>query len=190
MTIERKREWGFVALGIAITLFILSKTLHFSWDEGPILIKITPQDSGIATLDTPRKEGQSVQMRMQRVDFARGRMLENVQYGVLGYSTNFFIDAEVAMEVKHAGTYRFTVESDDGFRLKIDGRVVCEHPGDRPFQKSRCPLVLHKGTHHLELSYFQGGGPMGLKVTYGLMSASKRYALGQNSQEIIFERIK
>lgn len=188
MNRERRAEWIFVVLVVLLGVAILAKTVRFSWHDGNLLVTIVKQKGGIGHLDTPRKVADSKTMPMQRIDFAQGRMLENSQYGKLGYTTNFFLDIRTEMLVKKPALYRFEVSSDDGFRLKIDGKTVCEHPGDRPFGASRCSLALSKGRHRFELSYFQGGGPMGLRATYGEASSKRRYIVGEDSDMISFEK--
>lgn len=190
MGYERRAEWVFVLLVILIGVAILTKTVRFSWHDGNVLVTIVNQKGGISHLDTPRNATDSKTIPMKRIDFVQGRMLQNAQYGKLGYATNFFLDIITEMQVKKPGIYRFDVTSDDGFRLKIDGTTVCEHPGDRPYAVTRCTTSLSKGGHRYELSYFQGGGPMGLKATYGDASAKKRYIVGEDSSLITFEKIK
>jgi len=175
---------------ILIGLFMLSKSVRFSWNDGVIAVAITTQKGPVPTLDTERHPMETVRMMMQRIDFKEARMLENSQYGALGYTTNFFIDAAVQMHVKRAGKYRFAVQSDDGFRLKIDGKSVCEHPGDRPFSTTECLVGLPAGTHRFDLSYFQGGGPMGLRASYGLAAEKKRYIVGEDTPLITFGKLQ
>ena len=190
MSVDRKKEWAFVLFVIAIGLLLLFKTVRFSFDEGEIALTITPQNGGITNIDTPRKPKETHVMYLRRIDFAEGRMLENDQYGKMGYASNFFLDARVEMNVRVAGVYRFTVRSDDGFRLLIDGRTVCEHPGDRPFQATSCQEPLTQGKHLFVLHYFQGGGPMGLQASYAAAGKKTRYFIGEDSDLMTFEKIQ
>lgn len=187
---ERRSEWAFVILVVLIGVAILAKTVRFSWHDGNVQVTIVKQKGGISHLDALRKVVSTKTMPMKQIDFAQGRMLQNAQYGKLGYTTNFFLDIKTAMHVKKPGIYRFDVTSDDGFRLRIDGKTVCEHQGDRPYATTRCTTSLSKGGHRYELSYFQGGGPMGLKATYGETSGKRRYVVGEDSSMITFEKIK
>lgn len=188
MNTETKKEWAFVLLVIGVGVLLLFKTVRFSFDEGEIALTITSQNGAILNIDTPRKPKATHSMQLRRIDFAEGRMLENDQYGKMGYATNFFLDASVTMNVLKAGTYRFTVRSDDGFRLLIDAQTVCEHPGDRPFRVSSCQEYLTKGKHGFVLHYFQGGGPMGLQVRYGPEGKTPRYFIGEDSDLMTFEK--
>ncbi len=188
MSIQRKREWAFFLLVVAIGVFVLYKGIRISWNSGQIDATIVQQRGGIATVDTPRKPLNTMHIKLERLAFDRGRMLKNAQYGKLGFTTNIFVDATTKMRVDKAGEYRFIVYSDDGFRLAIDGKTRCEHPGDRPYRATTCRVNLDEGTHTFTLHYFQGGGPMGLKVYYLSPGASKRRVVGEDSASITFER--
>lgn len=190
MNTETRKEQLFLLFVIGVGLLLLFKTVRFSFDEGEIALKITLQNGAVQNIDTPRTPKETRDMYVREIDFAEGRILENDQYGKIGYSTNFFLDASVGMNVLTEGTYRFAVRSDDGFRLLIDGRKVCEHPGDRPYRTTSCQWQLEKGTHLFVLHYFQGGGPMGLRVSYGLEGKKPRYFIGEDSDLMTFEKIQ
>lgn len=68
-----------------------------------------------------------------------------------------------------AGTYKWTVNSDDGFRLYVDGMIV---PGlDGWIEQSAASktytghVVLTAGIHTLKVDYFEKGGLAALKVS-------------------------
>lgn len=188
MTPEAKKTWGLLALVTAVGVFILVKSVRLSWNDGELTMKMTLQKGGIHHIDVPRKPKETRTLKLQEINFQEGRMLENSQYGKLGYSTDFFLDITTKMKVAETGNYRFAVRSDDGFRLTIDGKVECEHPGDRPLSTTSCNVRLEKGTHAYALSYFQGGGPMGLQASYGLQGEKQRYFIGEDSDLIRFEK--
>ena len=188
MSYERRAEWIFVGIVVLIGVSILAKTIRLSWYDGNVMVAIVKQKGGIPQLDIPRHVESTKMIPVRTIDFVQGRMLENSQYGKLGYTTNFFLDIKTDMHVKKPARYRFDIWSDDGFRLKIDGKTVCEHPGDRPYERTSCSTSLSKGPHRFALSYFQGGGPMGLKATYGEASQKKRYLVGEDSESIAFEK--
>ncbi len=188
MKSERKAEWIFVTFVVVLGALILMKTVRLNWYDGNLQVTIVQQKGSLSYLDVPRNASDSRTMPMKRIDFYQGRMLENSQYGKLGYTSNFFLDIKTDMLVAKPALYRFDVSSDDGFRLKIDGKTICEHPGDRPFAATRCTTVLSKGKHRYELGYFQGGGPMGLKATYGEASSQHRFVVGEDSSTITFEK--
>ncbi len=190
MSRERSTEWIFVGIVIVIGAAILVKTVRFNRYDGNVNVTIVKQKGGIPHLDTVRRAASVKTIPVRTVNFKPGRMLENDQYGKLGYSTNFFLDVNSDFRVEKAARYRFNVWSDDGFRLKIDGKTVCEHPGDRPYSRTGCTVALSKGKHRFALNYFQGGGPMGLKVTYADMSGKHAHLVGENSDLMTFEKVR
>lgn len=64
--------------------------------------------------------------------------------------------------IERPGEYVFTVESDDGFRLWIDGRNVGEYLGVRAFSQTDMSVTLAKGAHAVKLEYFDNEKPCGL----------------------------
>ena len=184
----RKREWGFLFLVLAIGVFLLLKTVRFSLDDGKIAMTITKNRGGVSTLDIPRKPESVQKLPVREIDFPQGRMLESPQYGKLGYTTNFFLDFRVDAEVKKAGLYRFEIRSDDGFRLKIDGRTVCQHPGNRPMSVTACDVRLRPGRIRLDLSYFQGGGPLGLEARVRAPGGKKSFFIGEDTDHIVYRK--
>jgi len=170
---------------VLIAVFVLSKTISLPYD-GVIKIQISKQKGSIVTIDTPRNISNNQRISVDRLYFPQSRLLTQKRYGNLGFSENFFIDAVTDMKVLQSQEYHFNVLSDDGFRLKIDNKVICEHPENRPFSKTACSVKLTPGMHPFDLSYFQGGGPLGLHVTYGVQG-HKMHDVGKNSEFIVFK---
>ncbi len=187
---ERKKEWIFLGIVIMVGVFILTKTIRFQGGEGNIKVIVSQQKGSISHIDTPRNISSKKIFHVSTIDFPETSMLKHKDLGETGYSSNFFIDAFSVMEVKSEGAYLFMVGSDDGFRLKIDNKVMCEHPGNRPMGTNRCKVHLSKKDHTFELAYWQGGGPLGLSVKYGKLGASQLYYVGEDSDEIIFKESK
>jgi hypothetical protein len=66
-----------------------------------------------------------------------------------------------------AGNYTIRLDSDDGSRLAIDGKVVLEMDGIRGLSGyQEAVLKLKRGTNRLRLDYFQAGGGRGLKMSW------------------------
>ena len=64
------------------------------------------------------------------------------------------------------GTHTFSLTSNDGSRLWIDGHLVVDNDGLHAAQQVEGNIYLEGGFHHLTLDYFQGGGSKFLKVQY------------------------
>jgi glucose/arabinose dehydrogenase len=75
-----------------------------------------------------------------------------------GPADNFAARYRGDMDIKKAGSYTFYLNSDDGSRLFIDGKMVIENDGlHAPVDKS-VTLDLTAGPHKIELIYFEASG--------------------------------
>ena len=104
---------------------------------------------------------------------------------VATYTDDFFVDVDHKITIKHADIYRFMIGSDDGFSLSIDGKLVCEHLGDRPFSVQPCSIHLSEGEHQVHVSYFQGYGNSGFTVEYARGDEKPRW-FGDDSSSVKF----
>jgi hypothetical protein len=68
----------------------------------------------------------------------------------------FAIDYKARFWVAEAGAYRFSLESDDGSILYIDGKRVIRNDGQHPVEKDTGKVKLKAGAHDIRVSYFQG----------------------------------
>jgi len=59
-------------------------------------------------------------------------------------------------QVEREGDYAFRLVSDDGSRLFIDGQKIIDNDGVHPPQSVSGSVYLSKGTHQIEVDYFQG----------------------------------
>lgn len=82
------------------------------------------------------------------IDFGRGDDIE----GVFGRTRNF-----------NAGTYKFTLGSDDGSRLYIDGELCIDNWGDHGYQEKNCSKILSGGNHLFRINYYENGGSARVK---------------------------
>jgi len=174
---------------ILIGIFVLYKTVSLPY-HGVITVKVSQQKGAIHTIDTLRTlHPISRTFSIDKLKFPHSKTLSHDRLGMLGFSNNFFIDAQVNMEVHQKGLYMFRVSSDDGFRLTMDNVLICEHIKDRPYQTTTCKVNISEGNHLFDLDYFQGGGPLGLYVQY---SKDKKtfYDLGEDTDMITFKEVK
>src|SRR5262245_44496511 len=63
-----------------------------------------------------------------------------------------------------AGKYTFTLSSDDGSRLLIDGKKIVDNDGIHATETKAGSVELTKGVHQVIVDYFQGGGEATLDV--------------------------
>jgi hexosaminidase len=78
------------------------------------------------------------------------------------------------IEVPEDGIYTFYQSSDDGAVLVIDGRVVIDHDGFKGSNEVRGQVALSKGSHLLQLSYFEAGGGNSVSLQFDGSSLQKR----------------
>jgi chitinase len=76
---------------------------------------------------------------------------------------DFSITARTAVTLP-AGRYRFTVTSDDGVRLGVDGHRVIDAWSVHLARRDTAEVALAAGEHELKVEYFQAGGPYKLWV--------------------------
>lgn len=62
------------------------------------------------------------------------------------------------MHISHSGTYKFTLVSDDGSYLWIDGKQIIDNGGFHGKKSVSEHIFLQEGVYQIEIFYFQGGG--------------------------------
>src|SRR5215471_15075068 len=81
------------------------------------------------------------------------------EHGFPGVSTRFewfAIDYTGRFWIGQAGLYKFSLTSDDGSRLSIDGQLVVDNDGSHPPRTREETVMLRRGIHTLRVEYFQG----------------------------------
>jgi hypothetical protein len=76
--------------------------------------------------------------------------------GVTGRFEWFAIDYHARFWLEHPGKYGFSLLSDDGSKLYIDGHVVINNDGVHGPQVEYGHVDLTTGLHQMRVSYFQG----------------------------------
>jgi len=71
---------------------------------------------------------------------------------------NFALIFDATLETKDSDVYEFFLGSDDGSRLIVDGEGELEVNGIHPFKTVSKKLKLEKGTHTVQLQYFEASG--------------------------------
>jgi hypothetical protein len=83
-----------------------------------------------------------------------------------GLGTDYF-SARWTRNVNFAGgTYRFTVTSDDGFRLYIDGALKLQRWFDQGATTYTVDVFLWGGDHDIKLEYYEKGGDAVAKLSW------------------------
>ncbi len=84
------------------------------------------------------------------------------------------------IEAPESGDYVFTVSSDDGSRLLIDRKIVIDHDGIHGDSPKSGKIKLDKGSHHIEVQYFEGSGGESLYVGWKTPGSKKETPLSVN----------
>ncbi len=77
---------------------------------------------------------------------------------------NFAMRFTGVFNAERAGRYTFTVASDDGSAIWVDGQKVVAVDGVHPKQSASGQIQLSAGIHAVEVQYFQGGGEWELEA--------------------------
>ena len=112
-----------------------------------------------------------------------------IEKGVIDLSdlkqqTNFGACFTGVLETKTAGSHTFFLNSDDGSRVLIGGKMVVEYDGQHgPAKEQQGSINLTAGRHLLRVEYFQGTGGKALRLAYAGPDKQRRN-LSNNKNEI------
>lgn len=107
------------------------------WDKLPDFSKLTPAKSGTC---------------------------KGLDLGVATRKNNFAMRFTGVFQAERPGRYTFTVASDDGSAIWVDGQKVVAVDGVHPKQSASGQVQLSAGMHTVEVHYFQGGGEWELEA--------------------------
>ncbi|HMB02024.1 MAG TPA: PA14 domain-containing protein [Spirochaetota bacterium] len=175
-----------LAVFTAAAVFMLAKSGFFTTIDNKLKIVISGQKGRIRKLNAKKNISEKKTILVDILNFKKGNSLIHAHYGQLDYKNNFFMDIRGSFRVSQPAYYTFHIGSDDGFRLRIDNKTICRHPGTRPFAWNKGRVYLEKGLHRLKISYFQGCCLLGLKGKYQKQGENKQYFIGQDSKYINF----
>ena len=84
----------------------------------------------------------------------------------VGLTDRYAAVYEGALRVRDPGRYTLTLNSDDGSRLWLDGRLVIDHDGAHSMSAKSVALPLSEGLHDLRIEYFENTGEAGLEFSW------------------------
>ncbi|MDR2734868.1 MAG: hypothetical protein LBC99_09580 [Spirochaetota bacterium] len=179
--------WIFLTVVILAGLFIIYKVLPrdiFVFYDRLMKVTVETQNTKLTNLDQPPELKASDTFFVDTIDFPGGNDLRHERIGGYPYSSDFFMTIEGEFEVLTAGTYKFFVSSDDGFRLTVDDTILCEFTGDRPLPEpanaNEGEISLKTGRHPFVIKHFQGFGQLGLQAWYSGPGCERR-RMGEHS---------
>jgi len=164
---------------------VLYKSKIFAKKEDLFLnVTILKSSNTLKTLDDSFKIKSIKHVKIDKLYFPKRKYLYHYLYGNLRFNKNFVMKINTAFMLENNEKVKFVISSDDGFRLTIDGKKICEYVKDRPMSKTECVVNLKKGKHKMFIKYFQGYGQLGLVGVYEING--KKYYIGQNSDYLRF----
>jgi alpha-N-arabinofuranosidase len=88
-------------------------------------------------------------------------------------STNTGIVYEGFIKIDQEGFYEFSLTSDDGSKMEIDGETVVVNDGLHGMIERTGSLYLQKGYHSIRVEFFQAGGGFGFNATMSKSGETK-----------------
>lgn len=187
MSLKNTLFSGFLLL---IAIFIYDKSVPPSV-EPIVQMTMLQNEKPIGEVNQSRSITQSKTLWIDEINFPNGRQFSHRRLGPMGMDHYFFVDFMVNFEALESGGYFFNISSDDGFRLFIDGELLCEFVKDRPFKTNVCRIEnMEKGEHHLKLEYFQGGGGCGLVAKYKHSKDRQYHMIGESTRYLTFHPVE
>lgn len=175
----------FSALLVLTAILILVRIAPVTVDPVVKLV-ISKNRTSIANIYQQRDIEFTREVMIDRLNLLEKSRFNHPKLGnIATYSDDFFVDVNHTITVKQADNYRFLMGSDDGFSLRIDGKLICEHLGDRPYSVQVCMTHLSEGKHQVSMSYFQGFGNSGFTVQYA-RGDEKPHWFGDDSKSVKF----
>ena len=107
-----------------------------------------PEVRGLRVLDP---------VRYERLDFPDRDEFDSFGEVYLIGAYGLLLDATLAVDTP--GVYRFTLASDDGSRLWLDGAPLVDNDGKHRVREASGDTLLLAGTYALELWYYNGFSP-------------------------------
>lgn len=80
---------------------------------------------------------------------------DNIWMDGIYQNSNFAIIFEFEMEIKKDGLYEFSLNSDDGSILWIDGKMILDNDGIHKMKMVKDTIELAKGTYPIKIWYYQ-----------------------------------
>ena len=86
--------------------------------------------------------------------------------GIDNLSDHFGLVLTSKIQIKKTGDYTFSLFSNDGSKLFIDGKLIVDKDGLHGFEGGSGKIKLAEGKHEIRIEYFQAGGGRGLELFY------------------------
>jgi hypothetical protein len=79
--------------------------------------------------------------------------------GIIDFNRSDDVELAMGRTINtNAGAYKFTLGSDDGSRLYIDGELCIDNWGDHGYKEENCTKFFSSGNHSFRINYYENGG--------------------------------
>lgn len=170
----------FGGLVVFVWILVLNATVPPRLDP-TIRAVFLQQESSIGSIDQPRSLKYSKTFALDAAAFPRRHSLRHVTVGDLRAEEHFFMEMDTVMDILRPGAFRFTIRSDDGFRLYIDGKIRAEYTTPRLSDSTQTVVQLGRGRHIIRIVWFQDAGLMELMGYYAAEDEPRLYYIGESS---------
>ncbi|MEE4110815.1 MAG: PKD domain-containing protein [Halieaceae bacterium] len=165
---------------------------------GTVKLSGTVVEAGDARVDTSGgigaddptvriREGSLRATYSNNLDFTNTQTVFNLPHIFEGNGTNGFLNRTNAdnfyvqwvgtLEVTGTQTVTFTLGSDDGSQLFINGSKVIDNWGDHAFRDRSNSISLGPGAHSFYVNYYERGGFAGISLTYSVAGGEQNRLL-------------
>lgn len=79
-------------------------------------------------------------------------------------ANNFSMKCNFKFEVTNAGAHVFSLDSDDGSRLLVNGAQIIDNGGAHGMTLKTGTVTLPVGIHQMQVLFYEGNGPKGLTL--------------------------
>lgn len=149
-----------------------------SWRVSPVTTKVlSPYEDELMTPVTLDRDAMDSGLRYQvyRGDWSeipdfRGEppvsvgTAHSVSAAVTPLEEQFGIVFEGVVDIPHDDVYRFVLNSDDGSRVTVDGRVVVDHDGLHAATPMSGYAGLREGPHDIRIDFFEQSGDQSISL--------------------------
>ncbi len=150
----------------AATLPFLALLLGAVQDPAPLLPGLLGEyyDIGEEIMDFPSLKGRTPAYRHvdRRIDFASTDGVFNRS----GLRDSFTVRWTGVLRVPKDGTYNFYLESDDGSKLYLNGKLLVDDGGLHGMEEASAEIKLKAGDYPIRIDYFDNTGGAGIKLSW------------------------
>ncbi len=170
ITVDNSTTFKVLTLGVGGRA---GNTYTLKYDKQTYSPSVTPAFNGIKCRYFEGNSFNSVKDTVS-AKFIRQAIVNEITIPSFCREESYALKFTTYIEVPEDGIYTFYQASDDGAVLRVDDRIVIDHDGFKGSNEVRGQIALQKGSHFLELSYFEAGGGNSVTLQFDGPSLQKR----------------